>query len=151
VERAREDQGKDVFPPDLDIFALQKKKYWLPAYALVTDLAEIEKQRQIIDLAENRNLLINTVPEDVYAACKALIKAYTGDFLEELLKSNIYAFDPPMDSWAREPFTLFRDYYLQAVLYAAEYERKKGDASRVPAEQREHYAEAGRLFNDGAI
>lgn len=151
VERAREDQGKDVFPPDLDIFALQKKKYWLPAYAQVTDLAEIEKQHQIIDLAENRNLLINTVPEDVYAACKALIKAYTGDFLEELLKSNIYAFDPPMDSWAREPFTLFRDYYLQAVLYAAEYERKKGDASRVPAEQREHYAEAGRLFNDGAI
>lgn len=151
VEHAREDQGKDVFSPDLDIFALQKKKYWLPSFAQVTDLAEIEKQHQIIDLAENRNLLINTVSDDVYVACKALIKAYTGDFLEELLQSNIYAFDPPMDSWAREPFTMFRDYYLQAILYAAEYERKKGDASKVPAEQRERYAEAGRLFNDGAI
>ena len=151
VERAKDEQKKDVFPPDLDIFALQKKKYWLPEYCRVTDLAEIEKQHQIIDQAENSNQLVNSVPEHVYIACKALINAYTGDFLEELLKSDIYAFDPPMDSWARVPFTQFRDYYLQAILYAAEYERKRADLAKAPAEQREHYNEAGRLFALGAM
>lgn len=150
VERATSDMGKEVFPPNLDIFELAKKKYWLPRHCLVTDLTVIEEQHRIIDLAESTNQLVNSVPEYVYAACNALIKAYTGDFLEDLLVGDPYSFDPSTDSWARGPFTQFRDYYLQATLYTAEYERKRGDASTVPAEQREHYAKAGRLFALGA-
>ena len=57
-----------------------------------------------------------------------------------------------MQSWAREPFTLFRDYYLQAVLYSAESERKTGDAEEdASKQQEEHYKEAGRLFVVGAL
>ncbi|WP_126632058.1 hypothetical protein [Dictyobacter alpinus] len=151
VERARNDFGTDVFPTDLDIFELAKKKYWLPAHCRVTDLAILEEQHQIIEQAETSNQLVNYVPDAVYKACMTLINTYSGDFIEDLLVDDPYAFDPPTDSWAREPFTLFRDYYLDAILYAAEYERKMADSANTPAQQREHYAEAGRLFSLGAM
>jgi hypothetical protein len=151
VEQARSDFGREVFPSDLDIFALAKKRYWLPSYCQVTDLSIIEEQHRIIEQAETSNQLVNSVPDAVYKACTTLINAYKGDFIEDLLVEDPYAFDPPTDSWAREPFTQFRDYYLDAILYAAEYERKRGESATLPAEQREQYAEAGRLFTLGAM
>lgn len=151
TERARSDFGQDILPANLDIFELAKKRYWLSVHCRVTDLAVIEEQHRLIEEAENGNQLINSVPDQIYAACTRLIEAYTGDFIEDLLVDEPYAFDPATDSWAREPFTHYRDSYLQAIFYAAEYKRKQGDDTKAPAEQREHYAEAARLFAIGAM
>lgn len=151
VKRAKSECGEDVFPADLDIFELANKRYWLPKHCRVTDLALIEDQHSIIQLAEDCHQLVNAIPEYVYTACMALIRAYTGDFIEDVLAENPYAFDPMNESWAREPFTQFRSYYLQAVLYAAEYLRKQGDGVPAEPEKREYYDAAAHLFAQGAM
>jgi hypothetical protein len=150
VERANSEAGEQVLPDDLDIFALAKnRKYSLSEYCTVLDLSLIEQQSRIIEQAENQ--LVDGVPEHVKDACDALISAYTGDFIEDLLTEDPDAIDPWVQSWAREPFTRYRDSYLQALLYAGEYEYKAGDTAVARDLKREHYAHAARLFVQGAM
>jgi len=67
-------------------------------------------------------------------------------------------------TWVRKPFTLYRDYFLQAVLYAAEYELRAGqqlagehldDEGEVAEErrkrQRTHYSRAAQLYRTYAM
>ncbi len=150
VERANSEAGEQVLPDDLDIFALAKnRRYSLSEYCTVLDLSLIEQQSRIIEQAENQ--LVDGVPEHVKDACDALISAYTGDFIEDLLTEDPDAIDPWVQSWAREPFTRYRDSYLQALLYAGEYEFKAGDTAVARDLKREHYAHAARLFVQGAM
>jgi hypothetical protein len=153
INRAIEDaRSEAVLPDDLDLFILGKnRKYSLPDYCRVTDLSFIEQQQRIIEQAEMSNQLVESVPDHVKDACTTLISAYSGDFIEDLLVEDPDAIDPWVQSWAREPFTRYRDSYLQALSYAGEYERKAGDAATSPSEKREHYANAARLFVQGAM
>jgi hypothetical protein len=152
VEDARSTAGAQAVPDDLDLFVVGKnRKYSLPEYCHVTDLSFIEQQQHIIEEAEKSNELVDSVPRYVKDACDALISAYTGDFLEDLLVEDPDAIDPWVQSWAREPFTRYRDAYLQAILYAGEYERNAADAATNPSEKREHYANAARIFVQGAM
>src|SRR6266849_5002949 len=61
-------------------------------------------------------------PKSFYWQCDRLRKAYAGDFLANLLHES----PEEVSSWVRKPFTLYSDYFLQAVLYAAEYELRVG-------------------------
>ncbi|GHP00773.1 hypothetical protein KSF_108200 [Reticulibacter mediterranei] len=143
VERARKELGESVLPKDLDLdlFTLLKgRKYTLASYCQIVDLSFIESQHQIIEGAESAIEQTKTVPQHVKDACDALIKAYKGDFIEDLLDEDADALDPWPQSWAREPFTRLRDYYLTALLYAGEYERKATN-----------YANAAELFARGAM
>src|SRR5438552_15577287 len=69
-----------------------------------------------------------------------------------------------MGTWARRPFTLYRDYFLQAVLYAAEYELRAGQqladehlagegeaAEERRKRQRAHYSRAAQLYRTYAM
>jgi hypothetical protein len=152
IEDANNDMGEQIIQGDLDIFALSAgRQYYLPTYCRIIDLSFIEEQHRIIEAAETSNQLVNEVPHEVKDACDALIKAYTGDFLEDLLVKYPDAVDPWVQSWVREPFTRYRDFYLQALLYAGEYERKAGDNEANPLDKRDHYASAARLFVQGAM
>ena len=151
LTQARTDLGDDAVPHDLDLFEVKTRRYCLPSYCKVTDLALICAQHSIIERAENSHQLIDGVPESVYKACRTLIEAYKGDFIEQLLESDPTSFDQPSQSWAREPFTLLRDHYLQALFYAGEYERTMADTATTEDEQRSHFAEAARLFSIGAM
>ena len=82
----------------------------------------VEEQHQLIQQAFDEGLLVDSVPEVIKEACDRLRKAYAGDFLAELLHES----PEEVGTWVRKPFTLYRDYLLQAVLYAAEYELRAG-------------------------
>ncbi len=92
--------------------------------------------------------------------CDRLRKAYTGDFLADLLHDS----PEEVGTWARRPFTLYRDYFLQAVLYAAEYELRAGQqlanehlddegeaAEEQRRRQRAHYSRAAQLYRTYAM
>src|SRR5260370_24416724 len=82
----------------------------------------IEAQHQLIQQAFDDGLLVDSVPEAIKEACDRLRKAYAGDFLADLL----HELPEEEGAWVRKPFTLYRDYFLQLVLYAAEYELRAG-------------------------
>ncbi|MBA2680415.1 MAG: hypothetical protein H0U76_18700 [Ktedonobacteraceae bacterium] len=135
------EQGVQILPDDLDIFMKAKnRKYSLPEYCRVIDLAFIEQKGQIIQQAEKLIEQTKSVPQYVKDACDALIKVYQGDFIEDLLAEDPDAIDPWVQNWAREPLTRYRDYYLLALLYAGEYRRKAAN-----------YADAAEFFAKGAM
>ena len=153
IEKMNAQAGRDVIPPDLDIFVKGNKLWGLADVCRVADLAHVEQLHRQIAQAEDDGLLANTVPEDVMAACTALLKAYKGDFLAHLLDNFAAEFDPWQDSWVRKPFTLYRDYYFDALLYAAGYELQQGQATisggaseERELEQRAHYDRAARHY-----
>jgi hypothetical protein len=150
-----QEAGGEVIPPNLDIFAIRNKRYGLSEVCRVADLAQIEAQHQLIQQAFDEGLLVDTVPEAIKQACDRLRKAYAGDFLADLLHES----PEEVGTWARKPFTLYRDYFLQAVLYAAEYELRTGqqladehfssegeDAEERRKRQRTHYSRAAQLY-----
>ena len=118
--------GREVFPPDLDIFANQQQLWWLSPLCRVTDLETVMGYHQVIEVARTEGRLVESIPDEVKAACDALIAAYPGDFLADLLRDYAIDFEPLHTSWVRKPFTLYRDAYLEALWYAAEYEMRVG-------------------------
>jgi hypothetical protein len=140
---------------NLDVFRHKNQMWWLSPCCKVIDLEVIEEKYRIIREAKKRGGLINAVPEHIKDACYELIMTYSGDFCETLLKR--YPLDLKMwaNAWVREPITYYRDCYLQAVWYAAEYERKAGQQimeelafSELESRwrQREYWARAVELY-----
>jgi hypothetical protein len=158
--QVNQEVGYDAIPPDLDIFAIRNKRYGLSEVCRVSDLSLIEAQHQIIQQAFDEGLLVDSIPDAVKEACDRLRKTYTGDFLADLLQESPEEVGP----WVRKPFTLYKDYYLQAVLYAAEYEMRAGQQladERLSSEsetaearqqaQRAHYSRAAQLYRTYAM
>jgi hypothetical protein len=144
----------DPKDPKLDIFCHKRQLWWLSLSSKVVDLEAVEGQYQIIMQAKKQGMLANSVPEYVKVACDALIAAYTGDFLEEPIRCHPPDLRTWANAWVREPITYYRDCYLQAVWYAAEYEVQAGQrimeraASDMESRlrQRECWARAAELY-----
>jgi hypothetical protein len=160
TQQVNQEAGGEVIPSNLDIFAIRNKRYGLSEVCRVVDLAQIEAQHQLIQQAFDEGLLVDSVPEAIKEACDRLRKAYVGDFLSDLLHES----PEEVGTWVRKPFTLYRDYFLQAVLYAAEYELRTGQAladehldeeGEVAEErrkrQRAHYSRAAQLYRTYAM
>jgi hypothetical protein len=160
TQQVNQEAGNDALPPNLDIFAIRNKRYGLSDVCRVADLALIEAQHQIIQLAFDEGVLVDSVPEAIKEACDRLRKAYAGDFLADLLHES----PEEVGTWVRKPFTLYRDYFLQAVLYAAEHELRVGqeladehqsgegeDAEERRKRQRAHYSRAAQLYHTYAM
>jgi hypothetical protein len=158
--QVNQEAGYEAIPPNLDIFAIRNKRYGLLELCYVSDLSLIEAQHQIIQQAFDEGLLVDSVPEAIKEACDRLRKAYAGDFLADLLHES----PEEVGSWVRKPFTLYRDYFLQAVLYAAEYELREGQqladehlddegeaAEERRKRQRVHYSRAAQLYRTYAM
>jgi hypothetical protein len=121
-QQVNKEVGNETIPPNLDIFAIRNKRYGLSQICHVSDLALLEAQHQLIQQAFDEGLLADSIPQAIKQACDRLRKAYAGDFLADLLHES----PEEVGTWARRPFTLYRDYFLQAVLYAAEFELRAG-------------------------
>jgi hypothetical protein len=160
IEQVNKEAGSEVIPPDLDIFTIRNKRYSLSEVCSVSDLSIVEKEHRIIQQAFDDGLLIDSIPDAVYEACNRLRGAYKGgDFLSDLIQESPEDVGP----WVRKPFTLYKDYFLQAVLYVAEYELRAAQqltderwASDEAAEegrqrQRSHYSRAAQLYRTYAL
>ncbi|MBV9228611.1 MAG: hypothetical protein JOZ18_04790, partial [Chloroflexi bacterium] len=116
-----------------------------------------------IDAVERHYTLIDGVSGDdslkpaVQMACQALIDVYRGDFLENSVESAVReGGDDWVDSWIRQPYTLYRTKYFQALWYRAEFWRIKGDLSSDASEaertlQRNWYEMAAKLYREYAL
>jgi len=143
----------------VDFFSNEPGFYWLHPSCRVVDLAEIEKDYQTIQLARKDGLLDEkldgSLPEWVIEACQKLIGAYSGDFLEELIAK----FPDEFGLWVREPFTFYRDRYLDALWIMATYESALGrnffdeqlTAEQNEEQRRHHIARAAQIFYDYAL
>ncbi len=143
----------------VDFFSNEPGFYWLHPSCRVIDLAEIEKDYQTIQLARKDGLLDEkldgSLPEWVVEACQNLIRAYSGDFLEELIAK----FPDEFGLWVREPFTCYRDRYLDALWIMATYESALGrnffdeqlTAAQNEEQRRHHIARAAQIFYDYAL
>jgi hypothetical protein len=151
--------GREVVPEGLDVFANANMNWWLDRSCRVTDLATVEDLHQRIEQAEREGRMAGCVPVDVNAACQALIQAYRGDFLSALIALQPREFEPwnGKSSWARKPFTDYRDYFLQALWYAAGYELQMGQQVNAALgddareAQRAHFERAARLYGKYAM
>ncbi|MBE3566181.1 MAG: hypothetical protein IMW90_10690 [Thermogemmatispora sp.] len=156
--------GTELLPVDLDVFSTRQRMWRLASTCRVIDLEAVVSSHQFIEAAHHDGRLANGVPEDVKRACDVLLKAYRGDFLEEMIRDFPADFDPWPSSWVRKPFTLFRDYYLQALWYSAEYElhqglqlvdapleESRGEDASLRHLQREHYGRAAQLYQAYAL
>jgi hypothetical protein len=160
AQQVNKEVGNETIPPNLDIFAIMNKRYGLLEVCFVSDLSLIEAQHQLIQQAFDDGMLVDSVPEAIKEAYDRLRKAYAGDFLADLLHES----PEEVGSWVRKPFTLYRDYFLQAVLYAAEYELRAGQqladehrdkegegAEERRKRQRAHYSRAAQLYRTYAM
>jgi len=127
VEQLNSEWGKVLLDdPKLDLFECRNQMWRLSPYCKVIDLEAVEEQNRIIMEAKKRGELTNSVPDYVKDACESLILAYSGDFLATLLR--LYPLDEKAraNAWLREPITYYRDCFLRAIWYAAEYELQTG-------------------------
>jgi hypothetical protein len=110
----------------VDLFSVEPGFYWLDASCRIMDLSEVDKHHESLVLARQQGLLDEkldgSLPAWVVTACKKLLRAYSGDFLQSLLEK----YPDEFGSWVREPFTLYRDKYLDALLILANYESALG-------------------------
>jgi hypothetical protein len=150
VAQFNTERGTNLLPANIDPFEQAHQLWWLSSLWHVADLERVEEHTRVIREAEKQGKLMNTVPESVKAACDALLAAYPGDFLEEMLRMYPEEFRPLKTSWVREPYTLYRGYYLQALWYAGEYEWHRGEAG-ADGQPWEHYERAAELFRRYAI
>lgn len=163
IETINTEAGRELVSPQLDLFSHRHRLYSLTAVCQVVDLEAVEMWHAKIEQARKEGLLVDRVPEDVKLACDALLAAYPGDFLDTYLTLYREDFEPWSSSWVREPFTLYRDCFLQALWYSAEYEAygglvlndqaqvfdAKGEQAR--KKQREHYSKAAELYERYAM
>lgn len=160
IREINQEAGERLIPENLDIFE-SHQKLWSISLVIcrVVDLEAIEEEHTIIEKAAQSGQLVANIPQEVKEACDRLIARYSGDFLENIIQKYEEEFDPWVSSWVREPFTLYRDYYLQALWYAAEYGLQAGQAlvnERLNEEspegaaqrrlQQEYYGKAAQLF-----
>jgi hypothetical protein len=92
-----------------------------------------------------------------------LIANYPGDFLASLLKKYPSEFRSwqGRSSWVRKPYTHYRDCYLDALWYAAEYEWRLGQRSidtgnaetqeAIQRQQQEHFGRAAQNYQSYAM
>jgi hypothetical protein len=144
---------------EVDLFENEPGFYRLHACCQVVDLEMIEEQYHTIQIARKEGLLDEkldgTIPEWVVEACQKLIDAYSGDFIQSLIEK----FPDECGAWVREPFTFYRDFYLDALLILAKYESALGKNAfdeRLSPEQnaeqcRRHSARAAQWFYDYAM
>ena len=156
IERVNRAVGHEVIPPHLDPFDIRNKQYRLASFCRVTDLCAIEAEHKIIQQAFDAGLLVDSIPVYVRRACVRLRKAYkAGDFLADLIADT----SKELGSWVRKPFTQYRDYFFQALLFSAEYHLRAGhllaggspsDPERVKhrrqQRQRAHYSQAAHQY-----
>lgn len=143
----------------VDFFQSEPGFYRLHASCQVTDLEMIEEHARTLQAARKEGLLDEkldgSIPDAVREVCQKLIDAYPGDFLQSLIDR----FPDEFGSWVREPLTLYRDYYLEALLILATYESACGrngvdeDHSReyLEEQRRRHSARAAQLFYEYAM
>jgi hypothetical protein len=133
VMRLNAERESAPLPTNLDPFEQRGQgwdRYWgLSSLWRVVDLETVEAQALIIQEGVNGLTFKEPVPESAKAACDALLAAYPGDFLEEVIRTYPEEFRPWTTSWVCEAYRLYRDYYLKALWYAGEYEWRKGTAS----------------------
>jgi hypothetical protein len=158
INQLNKEAGAELIPPDLDIFSRKQHLYRLADVCRVVDLETVERYHQMIEAARKEGQLVSQqVPESVKQTCDQLIEAYKGDFLEELITNCLDDFEPWASSWARKPFTLFRDYYLEALWYSAEYELGMGQQyaenqdETARREQRQHWGLAAQHYKTYAM
>jgi hypothetical protein len=138
VEQVNTPAGRQVIDPDLDPFASDAGFWGLSDICRVEDLEAIESAYKVITLARKDGKLGGgEIPEFVKAACDELIEHYAGDFLETIIKKYPGEFKPwgGRSSWAKKPYTQYRDYYLDALWYSAEYEWRAGQRCGVELER----------------
>ena len=145
----------DTKDTNLNIIRHKNQLWWLSPSCKVIDLEAIENSYQMIIDAKKRGELVNAIPEHIKDACYRLISAYSGDFCEGLLKRYPLDVRTWADMWIREPITYYRDCYLWAIWYAAQYEQQAGQyfageqsASDIVVrqKQRECWARAAELY-----
>ncbi len=153
------EQNGHLVSTDVDFFQSEPGFYRLHACCQVTDLEKIEEHYRTIQIARKEGLLDEkldgSIPPWVIEACQKLIDAYPGDFLQSLLER----FSDEFGSWVREPFTLYRDYYLDALLIMANYESACGrhgvdeghSREHMEEQRRRHSARAAQFFYDYAM
>lgn len=108
----------------------QKYRTWrLSDLWQVTDLEAVETNFHLIEEAEQHGISIHGVSAQIKKACDALIAAYPGDFLQEMLRDYPEEFHSLGTSWVRKAYTRYRDYYLEALRHAGEYEWQRGKNS----------------------
>jgi hypothetical protein len=161
LDRAVKDLEANGHPVsgEIDLFSTEPGFYWLHPSCRVIDLEKIDQEYQTIQMARKEGLLDEkldgSLPDWVVEACQKLIEAYPADFLQSLLEK----FPEEFGAWVREPVTLYRDSYLEALLILANYESALGKNfhdGNLPSEQNEeqrrhHIARAAQLFYDYAM
>jgi hypothetical protein len=99
IEVWNEERGERLLDPkevNLDIFWHKHQMWWLSSHCKVVDLDAVEIQHGIILEAKKQGMLVNTIPEYVKIACDALKVAYTGDYLDTLIRCH----PPDLRTWA---------------------------------------------------
>jgi hypothetical protein len=154
IERVNRTEGREAIPRDLDPFDIANKQYRLASFCHVADLCALEAEHAIIQQAFDAGLLVDTIPDSVRKACLRLRKVYkAGDFLADLVGDT----EKELGSWVRRPFTQYRDYFFQALLFSAEYHLRAGQrlasasaSEALDAKQqkqlRGHYSRAAYLY-----
>jgi hypothetical protein len=126
--------------------------WWLAKYCKVVDLDAIDAEYSIIERAVREG---NLETPAVREACDRLIEAYRDrDFLQKHVQDH--EFEPWTQSWVRDPFTSYRDYFLAALWYRAEIERISGErlaaeGETLQARQRACFERAASLYERYAL
>ena len=161
VRQINAEVGEEAVPHSIDVFQFNPQEYRLSDVCVVTDLEEVEKCYKVIERAHKTGRTATEIPVDVKEACDLLLAAYTGDFLEQIVTSYLFVLEPWASSWVRQPYTYYRDLYLQALLDVGEYEWHQaqqfaddhpgveGDLRR--KEQAVHYALAAQAYRTYAL
>lgn len=128
VKQVNNPAGREIISPDLDPFVSDSGFWGLSDICRVEDLEAIEANYKVISLARKDGMLIDEIPEYVKDACEQVITNYAGDFLESLIRKYPSEFRAwqGRSSWVRKPYTQYRDYYLDALWYSAEYDWRMG-------------------------
>ena len=163
IEQINLPAGRQVIDPELDPFVSDSGFWGLSDRCRVEDLEWLETNYQVIALARKGGKLVDEIPEDVKEACERLIAQYPGDFLASLIKKYPSEFRPwqGRSSWVRKPYTHYRDYYLDALWYSAEYEWRMGQRCADDGEkqgqeahrrqQQEHFGRAAQYYQRYAM
>jgi len=126
--------------------------WWLAKYCRVVDLDIIDSEYSIIERAVREGNLESPV---VRTACDRLIDVYRErDFLQKHVGDH--EFEPWVQSWVRDPFTSYRDYFLAALWYRAEIERITGEhlvaeGEAQQSQQRSCFERAASLYERYAL
>lgn len=126
IERLNSENKEVLLNPQTDIFMHRGELWGLSPICRVEDLEKVEQEYQIILEAKNSGVLNSIVPKPVKDASDRLIAAYSGDFTQKL--NQFYPVDTCSypNAWEREPITYYRERFLQAIWYSAEYELQVG-------------------------